>query len=126
MGIAVKKAIDMESSVQKVRHVVVQFVSDYYQRSVNTRVPSLREICRDEKDAFKDLCKVREGPKGEIINQLLTIGSEWFKLPENMRKLIVAIYNFSKSMDLTIEDTLSWMKNVKFWEGHYKSPQSAL
>jgi len=41
--------IDMESSLQKVRRAVILFVSDYYRRSVNTRVPSLREICRDEK-----------------------------------------------------------------------------
>jgi uncharacterized protein YoaH (UPF0181 family) len=39
----------MEPSLQKVRRAVIQFVSDYYRRSVNTRVPSLREICRDEK-----------------------------------------------------------------------------
>lgn len=49
MGITVKKTINMEPSVQKVRQAVIQFVSDYYRRSVNTRVPSLREICRDEK-----------------------------------------------------------------------------
>jgi hypothetical protein len=49
MGITVKETIDMESSVQKARQAVIEFVSDYYRRSVNTRVPSLREICRDEK-----------------------------------------------------------------------------
>lgn len=46
-----KKAIDMESSLQKVRRAVIEFVSDYYRRSVNMRVPSLREICRGEKVA---------------------------------------------------------------------------
>jgi hypothetical protein len=49
MGITVEETIDMESSVQKVRQAVIEFVSGYYRRSVNTRVPSLREICRDEK-----------------------------------------------------------------------------
>jgi hypothetical protein len=49
MGITVKETKNMESSLQKVRQAVVQFVSDYYRRSVNTRVPSLREICRGEK-----------------------------------------------------------------------------
>jgi hypothetical protein len=39
----------MESNLEKVRQAVILFVSDYYRRSVNTRVPSLREICRDEK-----------------------------------------------------------------------------
>lgn len=39
----------MEPSVQKVRQAVIQFASDYYRRSVNTRVPSLREICRDDR-----------------------------------------------------------------------------
>jgi hypothetical protein len=48
MGITVEETINMEPSVQKVRQAVVQFVSDYYRRSVNTRVPSLREICRGE------------------------------------------------------------------------------
>jgi hypothetical protein len=48
MGITVEETIDMKSSVQKVRRAVIEFVSDYYRRSVNTRVPSLREICRDE------------------------------------------------------------------------------
>lgn len=38
----------MESSLQEVRQAVVQFVPDYYRRSVNTRVPGLREICTDE------------------------------------------------------------------------------
>jgi hypothetical protein len=49
MGITVKKALDMDSSLQKVRQAVILFVSGYYKKIINTRVPSLREICRDEK-----------------------------------------------------------------------------
>lgn len=58
MGITVEKTINMAPSVQKVRQAVVQFVSDYYRRSVNTKVPSLREICRGEKvvKAFGGVC----------------------------------------------------------------------
>ncbi|HUW47384.1 MAG TPA: hypothetical protein VMW36_01400 [Patescibacteria group bacterium] len=44
-----EKTISMEPSVQKVRRAVIQFASDYFRRSVNTRVPSLREICRDDR-----------------------------------------------------------------------------
>lgn len=46
MGIAMNKAIDVESSVQKARKAVVEFVSGYYRRSVNTRVPSLWNLNR--------------------------------------------------------------------------------
>jgi hypothetical protein len=49
MGITVEKTIGMEPNVQNVRRAVIQFASDCYRRSVNTRVPSLREICRDER-----------------------------------------------------------------------------
>lgn len=80
----------------------------------------------EEKETFRELCMVdgEAGPLVGRISQLLTVGSEWFKLPENMRKLVVAIYNYSKVMGYTIEDTLKWMKDIKFYKNHYKSPEN--